>query len=377
MKRVIRFLTRFSYQKVAKPLLFKRKADRVHKGLVKTAKNVQKVPGVRALPHLWSHHDRTMLSQEIFGLSFRNPVGLSAGFDKSVEMPRLMKAVGFGFMTGGSVTLGQYGGNNGDWYYRLPKSKSLVVNAGLPSEGTPVVAERVNSYSEDFFDNFPLNISIAKTNSKQTVSEEQGVDDYMESLGVFDKLAQVKMLEINISCPNTFGGEPFTTPGRLEKLLTVVDKAGLSKPVFIKMPISLPEKQFDDLVEVIARHKITGVTVGNLLKDRKKAKLQDDLPADVQGNLSGRPNRELSTELVRRIYKKYGNQLVIIGVGGVMSAEDAYEKIRAGSSLVALITGMIFEGPQVIGDINHGLVKLLKRDGFSNVSQAVGADFRD
>lgn len=138
------------------------------------------------------------------------------------------------------------------------------------------------------------------------------------------------------------------------------------------MPINLPLERFDELLEVIAAHTIAGVAIGNLLKDRKLAKLKDPLPDSVKGNLSGAPNKEITTELVRRAYKKYGQKLLIIGIGGIMNAEDAYEKIKAGATLVALITGLIYEGPQVVGDINKGLVKLLKADGFSHISEAVG-----
>ena len=113
--------------------------------------------------------------------------------------------------------------------------------------------------------------------------------------------------------------------------------------------------------------------IGNLLKDRKLANLKDPLPDSVKGNLSGLPNQGLSTELIRRTYKLYGDKLVIVGIGGIFSAEDAYEKIRSGASLVALITGLIFEGPQLVGDINHGLEQLLKRDGYQSISEAVGS----
>lgn len=371
MKRFVRTVSKFGYQKVAKPLMFRRQPDAVHKGLIRTAKGVQKIPGVRSLPKLWSHRD-PILETDVMGLTFRNPVGLSAGFDKAIEMPRIMRSVGFGWMTGGSVTWGEYAGNEGAWFHRLPKSKSLVVNAGLPSEGTLVVAERVKAYDTKQFNSFPLNVSVAKTNSKQSVGDVAGVEDYCKSLEAFDKLEQVRMLEINISCPNTFGGEPFTTAKRLEMLLKAVDALKLSKPVIVKMPINLPQKDFDALLEVITLHNVAGVAIGNLLKDRKLAKLQDPLPESVKGNLSGRPNKDITTELVRRAYKKYGEKLVIIGIGGIMDAEDAYEKIKAGASLVALITGLIYEGPQLVGDINQGLVKLLKADGYTHVAEAVG-----
>jgi len=341
--------------------------------MVRLTAYVQRIPGVRALPKLWAYQNREYLGQTIHGVYFSNPIGLSAGFDKQISMARMIKAVGFGWMTGGSVTWGEYKGNDGAWFYRLPKSKSLVVNAGLPSEGTAAVARRVSAYSSQTFKDFPLSVSVAKTNSKATATDDEAVEDYCASLKEFDVLKNVKMLEINISCPNTFGGEPFTTKARLEKLLSAVDALQLKKPVFIKMPINLPKKEFDQLLNVIAKHTVAGVTIGNLFKDRRAAKLEDVLPEYVKGNLSGAPTRDVTTELIQHTYKQYGKKLTIIGVGGVMNADDAYEKIRAGATLVALITGLVFEGPQLAGSINYDLVKKLRRDGFSNISEAIGS----
>lgn len=149
MKRAIRRISKVGYQKVAKPLLFLRKPDDVHHSLVRTGKRTQKTPGVRHLPKLWAHQS-PLLETEVAGLQFRNPIGLSAGFDKTIELPATMKSIGFGWMTAGSVTWGAYEGNERPWFHRLPNSKSLVVNAGLPSEGTPVVAARVAQYDEKY-----------------------------------------------------------------------------------------------------------------------------------------------------------------------------------------------------------------------------------
>jgi dihydroorotate dehydrogenase (fumarate) len=210
VKQLVRTVSKIGYQKVAKPLMFRHKPDAVHKGLIQTAKGVQKLPLIRDLPKLWAHND-PMLETNALGAQFRNPVGLSAGFDTTIELPKIMRSVGFGWMTGGSVTWNEYKGNDGPWFHRLPKSKSLVVNKGLASEGTPVVAERLKHYDMKLFRDFRLNVSVAKTNSKTSVGDEAGIEDYCNSLAVFNKLEQVSMLEINISCPNTFGGEPFTT----------------------------------------------------------------------------------------------------------------------------------------------------------------------
>lgn len=367
-------VTRSGYKNVVKPVLFKRSPDTVHEHMIKTADFVGHIPGVRELPRLWAYQNKQYLEQSIAGLTFRNPVGLSAGLDKGVQAPRVMRSVGFGFMTGGSVTWGAYKGNEGAWFHRLPNTKSLVVNAGLPSKGTEAVISRLSRYPRSLFANFPLVISVAKTNSREAASDEDAIRDYATSLAMFDNDSHVAALEINISCPNTFGGEPFTTPQRLDTLLAVVDSLELYKPVFIKMPISVSLSEFRALIDVVAAHKVLGVTIGNLRKDRSNVKLKDNLPESVKGNLSGEPNREISTRLVRDTYRRYRDKLVIIGVGGIFNAEHAYEKIRAGATFVEMITGVIFEGPQVVGEINAGLVELLKRDGLSNISEAIGAD---
>lgn len=373
MKQVIRHATHWLYIHIFKPLLFRFQPDGVHHGMVRLTKCVQRVPLLRHMPRLWAHHSAA-LEITVAGVRFQNPIGLSAGFDKQIVLAPTMRRAGFGWMTGGSVTWGEYAGNDGAWYYRLPRTKSLVVNAGLPSEGTEVVAGRVEAYDQNLFDGFNLSVSVAKTNTKSTASDVDAIADYCESLKKFDTLAQVALLEINISCPNTFGGEPFTTPERLEKLLRAVDDLRLKKPIFVKMPINLPLAEFDALLDVIASHDVAGVSIGNLHKDRRAVELKDVLPSHIKGNLSGEPTREVTTELIRHTYQRLGDKLVIIGIGGVFSAEDAYEKIRAGASLIALITGLIFEGPSLPGQINHDLVKLLKRDGLSHIDQAVGAD---
>ncbi len=373
-RHMIRQFTHWLYTHVLKPGLFHFKPDAVHHRMVWLTATVQRVPVLRNLPGVWAHHDESSLAQTIKGVTFTSPLGVSAGFDKEISLPRMIRTVGFGWMTGGSVTWGEYKGNDGAWFYRLPKTKSLVVNAGLPSEGTEVVSARVANYPEQLFKDFPLSVSVAKTNSQGTVSEAAAIEDYCASLRRFDELPQVSLLEINISCPNTFGGEPFTTPARLNRLLKSVDTLGLTKPVFIKMPINLPLMKFDQLLKVVAEHQVSGVTIGNLHKDRSAVDIKDVLPKNVKGNLSGEPTKDVTTELVRRTYRKYGTKLVIIGVGGVFNARDAYEKIRAGASLVGLITGMIFEGPQLAGSINHDLARLLRRDGYANVAEAIGID---
>lgn len=366
---------RFGYINIIKPVLFKMKPDDVHNKMIKMASLVGRKPFLRGFTKLIfvSRRDKRLI-QKYHDIEFKTPVGLSAGFDKNGEIVPTIAAVGFSFETVGSVTGKQCDGNLRPWFHRLPKSKTLIVNAGLGNHGSSNIIKRIRGYAKHTIDNFPIVLSVAKTNSPDVVDDQAGVDDYILSIKRAKNEPNIKLIELNISCPNAFGGEQFTTPARLKMLLSAVDKIKLEKPVLIKMPINLSWADTKALLDVIVKHNVAGVTIGNLAKDRTKANLKEELPDSVKGNMSGLPTRDLSNNLIRKTYLEYGDKIMIIGVGGIFTAEDAYEKIRLGSSLVELISGMIFYGPQLIAEINDGLSRLLKRDGYTHISQAIGVD---
>ena len=373
---ICRSVTAVIYQKIARPLLFKISPDAVHTKTVKLGMLVQPSRLIRRLINIcWAYPSTPALRQRLNGIDFYNPVGLSAGFDKNIEVVPLMKAIGFGFMEGGTVTNQSSGGNSRPWFHRLPKSKSLVVHAGLANQGVKVVAERISGYKADTFDKFTLNMSIAHSNVASIKTEKSAIIDCAKGVAVAAKLKSVGMITVNVSCPNTYDGNPFTNPETLEKLLKEIDKVDARQPIFLKMPVHLDWKAFDAMVSVIARHKVSGLTIANLAKDREAIKNNgDNLPDAIKGGFSGGPTRQLSNDLIFRTRTKYKDRFTIIGVGGIFSADDAYVKIRAGANLVALITGIIYEGPQIVGQINQGLDRLLKRDGFASIYDAVGAD---
>lgn len=374
---MIRFISASSskiYHRIAKPIFFRQKPDTVHARLVRTGVFLQKFPfALRLLSGMWSYNNELRLKQTVNDIPFVNPVGLAAGFDKNIELLPLIRSVGFGFMTGGSVTYKPCAGNPRPWFYRLPKTKSLIVHVGLANQGAERVRQRIRSYQEKWYGGFPLVVSVAKTNNPENSNDTEAIADYVGSLQLLQNEAFVSVHEINISCPNTYGGEPFTTPKRLEALLQAVDGLALTKPVWIKMPINLDWRDFSGLLHVISRHTVAAVTIGNLSKNRSATVVSDTIPKGVKGNLSGMPTQRLSDDLIAKTYRKYGHKLTIIGVGGIFSAEDAYRKICLGASLVELVTGMIFEGPQLIGQINKELVRLLEKDGFTNISEAIGS----
>lgn len=370
-------LSRFCYAKIAKPILFASHPDTVHERLVKTGGLIGRAPFLQGIIHAsWAYSNPAFLRTSIAGVEVQNPVGLSAGFDNNFTLIPLIKAVGFGYIEGGSITLHETTGNPRPWFHRLPYTKSLVVNKGLSNEGTERIVKRVLSYQPSIIKDFPVNISVAKTNSPNACSVSDAVKDYIGSLKIIQQRDAGSIITINISCPNTYGGEPFTTPDNLRSLLVAVDKLKLKKPLFLKMPSDLSWKSFKTLADIAAQHNVQGLTIHNLAKTRKDVDPRDTISDDIKGNLSGKPTWESSNECIRKTKIAYGERFVIIGVGGIFSAEDAYTKIKLGANAVELITGMIFNGPQLIGQINRGLVKLLKDDGYSHISQAVGADLR-
>ena len=368
------------YKYVIKPLLFLLTPDFTHKLIVFCGRVAQALPPVRwGIRKSWSFQDKS-LRQEINGVTFSNPIGLSAGFDKNVQLSPLMEDVGFGFASGGSVTLEPRQGNQRPWFHRLPKTKSVVVFAGMPNKGLRKIRNYIERNTHRANSVVGV-VSVAVIANKTTIeqaggrpSEQAIINDVKKATEYIIRNKLANVVEINISCPNA-GKESFIEAESLDVLLTILDIVPRDVPFWVKMPHLYDIKQFDALLGVIVRHNIQGVTVANLVKDRSKIDIKDPLTDEIRGGLSGAPTREHSLELIRHAYKKYGDKLIIIGVGGVFSAEDAYAKIKAGASLVGLITGLFFEGPQLIGRINRGLVELLKKDGFSHISEAVGVDF--
>jgi len=375
IKHTLWTINRKSYAVIAKPLLFMVTPDKTHSMMITVTSKLGYVPIARGfIKTVFTRKRDERLAQQYFGIDFHTPVGLSAGFDKNGEIVPMIARLGFGFGTIGSVTAVKCDGNPRPWFYRLPKSKSLVINAGLANDGSEAILKRIHNYSAKAIGQFPIVLSVAKTNSQKVVDIKTGIADYVTTVKRAQKEPRIKMIELNISCPNAYGGEPFTTPEKLELLLSAVDEVGPKQPVTVKMPIDHEWPAFKKLLDVIVKHKVTAVTISNLYKDRASLDLKDHLPDSVKGNLSGEPTWQKSNDLISKTYLEYGDRLTVIGVGGIFTAEQAYTKIKLGASLVEIITGVIFCGPQLAAEINDGLIKLLERDGYKSIGEAIGID---
>lgn len=358
---------RWLYQHAAKPLFFKHDPEVVHDRIIDLGKTLGSLQATQLVAHGLYSYEHPALNQQILGIRFPNPVGLTAGFDKNAELTRIIPRVGFGFHEIGSVTGKKCAGNKKPRLWRLKKSGGLVVYYGLKNDGCDVIAERLQK--KPFY--IPIGTNIAKTNSSETVELQAGIDDYVAS---FKALAHIgHYFTVNISCPNAFGGEPFADPERLDALLTALDPIPTKKPILVKLSADHALDNLPAILEVTDRHRVHGFILSNLSKKRDLPGVtQDEKDGINQGGISGRPIYDLSNELLSNMYQLAGDRYVLIGTGGIFTAEHAYEKILRGASLVQLATGMIFEGPQVIGEINKGLVRLLQQDGFNNISEAVG-----
>lgn len=358
---------RISYKEVLKPLFFKRDPEKVHDAMVKIGITLGETKLTKNILKKLFTFEHPALEQTILGISFKNPIGLTAGFDKNAQIIPTIGAVGFGFTEVGSITGEPCLGNPKPRLWRLPKSQGLMVWYGLKNDGCEAIKKRLTGKTWDI----PVGTSVARTNNATTVEINAGIADYAKA---FEAMAEIgSYTTINISCPNTCGGEPFTTPERLDKLLNALDAIPTKKPIFLKFPIDLTTQEIDSLLNVAANHRVQGIILANLTKKKDSPLVhQEELSPAMKGGISGSPTKDLGTELIRFAYKKYKNRFIFIASGGVFTAQDAYEKIKAGASLIQLATGMIFQGPQLIGEINKELVELLKKEGLTSIAQAIG-----
>lgn len=361
-KKILFVLERRVYTGFFRNIFFKFDSERVHRAFVLIGVFLQNCAFMKWLVgRLFSYKNR-ILEQEILGLWFANPVGLAGGFDKNGEIAGLMKNVGFGFTEVGSLTAKPCLGNKGKRMERLVDKESLWVNIGLANKGVEKVIRRISGARVGI----PVGINIAKTNCKETAELNGGLKDYIFSLRRCLQESVGDYYVINISCPNSYGGQDFAEPKRYELLLKEIDKLKIEKPVLIKFSPDLEKKIVDKLLKISERHEVEGFIISNLTKKHRFGK----------GGLSGKLVGKKADEMLRYVYKKVkngGGKFVLIGAGGIFNAEDAYRKIKLGADLVQLVTGMIYEGPGVIGEINLGLVGLLEKDGFRNVGEAVGS----
>jgi dihydroorotate dehydrogenase len=357
-----------------RPLLFAIPAETIHgwasRGLSLAQRRLQRSGGRAASTD-------PLLHQQLWGLTFPNPVGLAAGFDKNGALPHVWAALGFGFAELGTVTAEAQPGNPPPRLFRLPAEHGLLNRLGFNNHGAAAVARDLRARLHLHRPDIPLGINLGKS---RVTPLERAVDDYRTSLSLLFDCADYVV--VNVSSPNTPGLRDLQGEAQLAPLLEVlqVDVRRLSaergvapRPLLVKVAPDLSDDGLRAVTDVALSCGIAGLIATNTTVDRTLLPAGHPLAAEA-GGISGAPLRERATAVIRRLYRLSGGRLPIVGVGGIFSADDAYAKIRAGASLVQLYTGFVYEGPGLPRRICRGLRERLVRDRCASVADAVGSD---
>ncbi|RMF88274.1 MAG: quinone-dependent dihydroorotate dehydrogenase [Nitrospinota bacterium] len=359
------------YTSLFRPFLFRQDPEAVHELVIRLLEQVGKTPLLSGcLRRCFSVEDRRLVST-VMGLRFPNPVGLAAGFDKNGRLVRSIPLLGFGFMEIGTVTAHPQAGNPRPRLFRLPADQALINRMGFNNAGADAVAKHLEQAGKP---PIPLGINIGKS---KIVPLSQAVADYLYS---FERLYPWgDFFVVNVSSPNTPGLRQLQEGSLLGELLHALQEQNIQlatqahhppKPLLVKIAPDLVPSQLDAIVDVVAEQRIAGIVATNTTVARNGL----TTALDEAGGLSGRPLRQRSTAIIRYLFQRTEGRIPIIGVGGIFSAADAWEKILAGASLVQVYTGLIYEGPSLVRHITRGLCACLSAAGLQTVTDAVGQD---
>ena len=342
---------------IFKPYIFSLDPEVAHDLAIKSLK-------LNFLPkNVFNVEGEELLETNLLGEIIPNPIGLAAGFDKSAEVYNSLFKLGYGFVEVGTITPKKQLGNPKPRVFRLENDQALINRLGFNNHGSEVVLKRIANNLPSGF----LGINIGP--NKDTKNKEE---DYFFCLSQLSSYAGY--LTINISSPNTEGLRDFHEKKELEILLTGLIKTknekNISTPLVIKLSPDIKDKDISEIIEIILKFKIEGVIVSNTT-DGNRQNLSD-IQKKEKGGLSGRPLKEMSTSLIKKIFKETRGKIQIIGVGGVDSGQAAFEKISSGANAIQLYTGMVFKGPGIVKQIKKDLISICKKEKFKNISEAVG-----
>lgn len=360
------------YRNGLKRVMFRLDAEKAHHLTISGLKSLGKVPGGLSLfRSMYGTPVYPELQTKLWDLEFSNPVGLAAGLDKNGEAVPAFSSIGFGFMEVGTVTPKPQPGNEKPRLFRLPEDLALINRMGFNNVGAEQMA--LNLRHSDTR-SIPLAINIGK--NKATPNEE-AEQDYRECLRKLYPYGD--FFVVNISSPNTPDLRNLQHGDELKRLLAAVMEErevqsgmiGEGKPVLVKIAPDISGPELEYIMDTILSSGVSGVIATNTTIGREGLRSASSSEA---GGLSGKPLTGKSVEVIRSVYRLSKGKLPIIGCGGIFSAQDAYDKIRAGANLVEVYTALIYEGPELIRTLNEELLNLLRKDGFKHVSDAVGVD---
>jgi dihydroorotate dehydrogenase len=335
-----------------RPLLFRVDAERAHRATIDLLK-LRTGTGFSPEPP-----STPALETTVAGLAFPNPIGLAAGFDKDAEVPEQMLNLGFGFVEVGTLTPLPQAGNPKPRLFRLAEDRAVINRMGFNNRGQADALRRLERRAR-WRGIIGVNIGANK-------DSDDRIADYVAGVRAMSPVAD------NISSPNTPGLRQLQDEGALRALLSAVEDAREANgpPIFLKVAPDLGEGEPDQIVRVALHHKIDALIVANTTISRPPLHSARGIEG---GGLSGRPVKKLALEALRNFRSASGGELPLIGVGGIEDADDAWERIRAGASLIQIYTAMVYEGPGLVGRIAAGLTERVKREGFANIAEAVGS----
>ncbi len=341
------------YKLLLRPIFFLFDPEKIHHFTFSLIKFTSKIPGFSSLFRSLYLVNDSRLTRELFGLTFKNPVGLAAGFDKNAVLYNELADFGFGFIEIGTVTPEGQSGNPKKRLFRLKDDRGIINRMGFNNEGVEQAIEQLKKNKGKLI--------IGGNIGKNTSTKPEGyTKDYLTCFNALHPY--VDYFVLNVSCPNVGSHAKLNDKDYLEELIGDVQKANTAfdkqKPILLKIAPDLNDIQLDEIVELITETKLDGVIASNTSTDRNDLKVSKEMLEEIgNGGLSGQPIKAKSTRVIKYLATKSNKAFPIIGVGGIHSAEDALEKINAGADLVQVYTGFIYEGPGLVKAINKALLK--------------------
>lgn len=340
------------YKLLLRPIFFLFDPEKVHYFVFKLIRFTNAIPGVSAINRsIFSVNDKK-LERELFGLKFKNPVGIAAGFDKNAVLYNELENYGFGFLEVGTATPKPQVGNPKKRLFRVKQDQALINRMGFNNMGADVIAKNLK--------NKKTKLIIGGNIGKNTATpNDEALADYIYNFEALHDV--VDYFVVNVSCPNVknltkLQDTDFLTE-LLFKLKEINNSKSIQRPILLKIAPDLNEPQLDEIIELVATTKIDGIIATNTTTSRAELTISDEeVSAIGNGGLSGLPLKDRSTEVIRYLAQKSNKAFPIIGVGGIHSAEDALEKIEAGADLVQVYTGFIYEGPKLVKKINQAIL---------------------
>ena len=362
-----------AYQYGVRPLLFSLDPEAAHHFAIATCCRISESPTLQAIAKSTFYYSDSRLSQTLWNLKFENPVGLAAGFDKNAEAIGAWEHLGFGFAEVGTITAHAQSGNPQPRLFRLPSDRAVLNRMGFNNRGAAATANDLKNYLQTHKLSIPLGINLGKSKITEIADAKL---DYAESLRSLYDFGDYFV--VNVSSPNTPNLRDLQATDQLCAILAELNPINnANKPILVKIAPDLNDADIVEVVKASQAYGVAGIIATNTTISRQNLttthlSITGKPVTEEAGGISGQPVRDRSLQVINLIWQTTQGSLPIIGVGGIFTAEDAWQKITAGATIVQVYTGLIYEGPMIVKQILQGLVAKLEAHGLDNIQQAIG-----